>query len=373
MGVSEDIIQLLSDARVNFFTTYPCAKFQRLFNLVHDNFNSIGITKEEEGVGICAGASLTGARPAMLIQSTGFGNMINALCSLTQTFELPLLILASWRGVYQEKIVAQIRLGKTLPGIFNAINATYHVIETRQDLPKLTLAASEAYGKSSIQIILLTPKLWETETPASQKTPTTSSHNNSEKSKPVPSLKPGTLSRYQVLKIAAPYLDQKLVVSNIGFPSRELHEIHHQPSNFYMLGSLGLATPIGLGVAMHTKKPVVIIDGDGSLLSNLGSLATIAQVAPKNLTILAIDNGAHGSTGNQPTATSSCVDLAKAAKSLGIQHIYRGSTANQLQKIFKGLGSGPNFIHIPAQPGNAEVPVIPLTPTEIKQQFMSTI
>ena len=110
-----------------------------------------------------------------------------------------------------------------------------------------------------------------------------------------------SLTRYDIIKIIAPYLEGKVVVSNLGWPSKELYAIKHQPSNFYMLGSMGMATPIGLGIALTSKKEVVVIDGDGSLLMNPGTLATAASLAPKNLTILAIDNGAYGSTGNQPT------------------------------------------------------------------------
>ena len=93
-------------------------------------------------------------------------------------------------------------------------------------------------------------------------------------------------------------------MSNLGWPSKELYAVKHQPSNFYMLGSMGMVTPIGLGIALSSSKDVIVIDGDGSLLMNPGTLATAASLAPKNLTILAIDNGAYGSTGNQPTLAS---------------------------------------------------------------------
>ena len=371
LRISDEIIALLKDEGVNFFATYPCAKFQVLYNLVHSNFLSIGVTKEEEGVGICAGASLAGAKPSMLIQSTGLGNMINALCSLTITYQLPLLVLASWRGVYKEKIAAQKHLGKSLPQILEAIGSNYHIIKTRQDLPKFQKAVKAAYSKNSLQVVLFSPQLWEEEPiPHFELTDSPSVGCTQEALLP---LAEGSLTRHEILETLTSYIDDKIVVSNIGFPSRELYKIKHQSTNFYMLGSLGLASSIGLGIALFSKREVVVVDGDGSLLSNLGVLASIAQSNPSNLTILAIDNSAHGSTGNQVTPTATCVDLALTARSLGINNVTRVASRTEIVETISNLGEGPNFVHVVTRAGNAPVPPIPLTPIEIKQQFMQAI
>ena len=247
LSISDEIIALLKDAGVNFFTTYPCAKFQVLYNLVHSNFLSIGVTKEEEGVGICAGASLTGAKPAMLIQSTGLGNMINALCSLTLTYQLPLLILASWRGVYKEKIVAQNHLGKSLPQILEAIGSEYHIIKTRNDLPKLRNAVNTTYSQNSLQVVLFSPQFWEGEPKPDADTKGSPSVGCTQKDTIPPA--EGSLTRNEILETLTSHITNKVVVSNIGFPSRELYQVNHQPTNFYMLGSLGLASAIGFEIA----------------------------------------------------------------------------------------------------------------------------
>lgn len=372
MNISEEILNILKQVGVTFFTTYPCAKIRNLYNLIHQNFQSVPIVKEEEGVGICAGAALTGANPAMLIQSTGLGNMINALCSLTLTYQFPLLVLASWRGVYKEKIAAQIPLGTRLPKIIEGMEIDYHIVKHRSDLPVITRAAKAAFERNEIQIILLSPQLWEEE--VEDVTPELTEFSGTEVAVgALPSHTKRVFTRYKVLEIIVPFLEDKLVISNIGLPSRELYQIKHQPSNFYMLGSLGLASPIGLGVALSSKNPVVVIDGDGSLLSNLGSLATIAQEGPTNLTILAIDNSVHGSTGNQITATSQFVDLALTAKGLGIEHTFRATSRDEISSVLSKLQDGPNFIHIPTRPGNESVSTIPLSPIEIRDAVMKKI
>ena len=107
--------------------------------------------------------------------------------------------------------------------------------------------------------------------------------------------------RSEVLKSLIPVISDHLVVCNIGLPSQEMHMLDDQPSNFYMLGTMGLASSIGLGLALAQPKPVIVIDGDGSVLTNLGTLPTIGNNAPANYILMIIDNGSYGSTGDQPT------------------------------------------------------------------------
>ncbi|MFQ5974906.1 MAG: sulfopyruvate decarboxylase subunit beta, partial [Candidatus Hydrothermarchaeales archaeon] len=225
----------------------------------------------------------------------------------------------------------------------------------------------DAYQNDNIHAALLSPKIWreseEKGINGGERKVKTISPVETEIIRPV-------LTRFEIIQTVAPYLDGKVVVCNIGIPCKELYSIKHQESNFYMLGSLGMASPIGLGIAMNTGKQVVVIDGDGSLLMNPGIMATIAGMGPENLTVLAIDNGVHGSTGNQPTATKYGVDLELTAKSFGIENTFKVYDRRGINDVIEGLGSGPNFIHVIAKPGNADVPNIPLTPLEIKQQVM---
>ena len=97
--------------------------------------------------------------------------------------------------------------------------------------------------------------------------------------------------RYDVLQEILPLLKDRLVVCNIGSPSQELFELLDQPSNFYMLGTMGLCSSIGLGLALAQEKTVIAIDGDGSVLTNLATLSTIANNPASNFILLVIDNG----------------------------------------------------------------------------------
>jgi sulfopyruvate decarboxylase subunit beta len=121
-----------------------------------------------------------------------------------------------------------------------------------------------------------------------------------------------------IAAVLAAVPDDVIVVCNIADASFEACQLNDRLRNFYMLGSFGLAPSIGLGLALSRRERVVVINGDGALLYNLGSLATEGRYAPANYLHLVIDNGAHGATGHQPTATSVSTDLAAVAVACGL-------------------------------------------------------
>lgn len=370
--VSEEIIRALESAGVDLFVTLPCEKARPLINRVSRNFRHIELATEEEGVGICAGAFLAGAKPAILVQSSGVGRMINAICSLTKVYKLPLLAFVSWRGVYKEGIPAQVPLGVRLPKILSAIDVDYSIVERPEDVNVVPRVAAKVYRDNATHAILLNPKIWKNEKAQAARSNVETRTRKKEWRFRRKYLN-HVLTRFEILKAVAPYLDGKIVVCNLGIPCKELYQVKNQKSNFYMLGSMGLASPIGLGIASSTRKDVVVIDGDGSLLMNLGALSTIAVANPDNLTILAIDNGVHGSTGNQPTATSYGADLELIARGSGFDKTYKVASEAEILETLQNLSGGPNFVHVLARVGNAEVPNIPLTPVKIKQNVMEAI
>ena len=178
------------------------------------------------------------------------------------------------------------------------------------------------------------------------------------------------MARYEAIAEIMEYIDEELVVCNIGFPSRELYEIEDRPKNFYMIGSMGLASSIGLGLALaKPNKDVVVIDGDGSLLMNMGSLATVFAVNPSNLTWIVIDNGAYGSTGNQDTYAR-LIDLVEVARGVGFKNSF-DFTDIDLREVIRSDDAG--FVVYRTEPGNSNAPIIDLDPITIKERFMKSI
>lgn len=165
-------------------------------------------------------------------------------------------------------------------------------------------------------------------------------------------------------------IDDELIVCNIGFPSRELYDIDDRAENFYMIGSMGLASSIGLGLALaKPEKDIVVIDGDGALLMNMGSLVTIFANNPRNLTWIVIDNGAYGSTGNQDTYAQ-VLDLKDIAKSVGFKNSYNFEDID-LKEIINSDDA--SFIVYNTEAGNSQAPIIDLDPITIKKRFMKAI
>ena len=180
--------------------------------------------------------------------------------------------------------------------------------------------------------------------------------------------------RSEILKEIAPILRDQLVVCNIGIPSQELHAIDDQPTNFYMLGTMGLASSIGLGLALVQPKPVIVIDGDGSILTNMGTLPTIANNVADNYILLIIDNGSYGSTGDQPTYAGQKTSLAKVAEACGCERVVECRAQDTGAAIQDALDSGQMTIIVSkCESGNAKMPVITMDPVVIRDRFMKAV
>jgi sulfopyruvate decarboxylase, alpha subunit len=133
MNPEEYILNVMREEGIEYVTTLPCEKIKNLLNLLSSHFNEIKLTREECGLGICSGIYLAGGRGAMVIQSTGIGNSMNAITSLCKTYDIAIPILASWRGVYEESIPAQVPLGRALPKILDATEIPYETIEEKKE------------------------------------------------------------------------------------------------------------------------------------------------------------------------------------------------------------------------------------------------
>ena len=180
--------------------------------------------------------------------------------------------------------------------------------------------------------------------------------------------------RSEILKEIAPILRDQLVVCNIGIPSQELHAIDDQPTNFYMLGTMGLASSIGLGLALAQPKPVIVIDGDGSILTNMGTLPTIANNVADNYILMIIDNGSYGSTGDQPTYTGKKTDLAAMARAAGCENVVEVQDVNTGEALQAALNSKKMTVMVvKCDSGNAKNPVITLDPVVIRHRFMEAV
>lgn len=170
--------------------------------------------------------------------------------------------------------------------------------------------------------------------------------------------------------------DDAILVANIADASFELCQIDDRPRNFYMLGSFGLASSIALGLALgRDDRRVIAIDGDGALLYNLGTLATTGRYRRSNLLHVVVDNGAHGATGYQPTATSTGLDLAAVASACGSEAVTVDSLdafGAALDASLAGTGADVIVVKVIEKPP-AKAPLPPYTGEQIRDRFMAAV
>lgn len=186
----------------------------------------------------------------------------------------------------------------------------------------------------------------------------------------------GTIqSRAEAIGVVLDLLtDQPVIICN-GFPSREAFTLKDRPAHFYMIGSMGVAPAIGLGVALaKPHKKIVVLDGDGNVLMGMGTLATVGALKPKNFLHVVLDNEVYGSTGNQPTL-SRVVPLDQVAKAAGYVNVERVRGREDLLEGFKDMlgKDGPSFLLVKVNEQAEDVDRVPLDPPVITERFKKAI
>jgi sulfopyruvate decarboxylase subunit beta len=165
------------------------------------------------------------------------------------------------------------------------------------------------------------------------------------------------ISRARATVLLAERLTGEVVVSNLGQASLDLQRRADRPLNCYTFGSMGQCSSIALGIALgRPDVRVICLDGDGSLLMNLGSLCTIATMTPRNYALVIWDNEVHQTTGGQPTATAFRSSLAGIARGAGIEKVMEVRTEDELRRAYDRIFSedGPIVVNVKVEPGRAE-------------------
>jgi thiamine pyrophosphate-dependent acetolactate synthase large subunit-like protein len=168
--------------------------------------------------------------------------------------------------------------------------------------------------------------------------------------------------------------DELLVVAN-GYPSREACAVADRPENFYMIGSMGLAAAIGLGLTVaRPDRAVVVFDGDGNLLMGLGVLGSVAALAPARFVHCVFDNEAYGSTGNQVSAARH-LRLDRLAAAAGYRSVVAVDEAPALAAAFRRAraADGPHFILVKVTTEEADVPRVRMEPEALRDRFRAAV
>ncbi len=183
------------------------------------------------------------------------------------------------------------------------------------------------------------------------------------------------MRRIEATRCLTRILTDEPVIVSLGHPAYDLYTAGDRPLNFYTWGCMGLTTSIALGLALaRPDRRIVALDGDGSLLMNLGSLATIGACSPPNLFIIVMDNGQYGTTGGQTTPTAHTADLQCVARALGFERTATVADEADLEAVLRGSLAlpGPCFLVAKVEE-SAPTARPPRDCVFIKQRFMAAL
>jgi len=357
-----------------FYTGVPCSILGPLINRVISRRAGayLGATSEGEAIAIAAGTWLAGRDAVVMCQNSGLGNMVNPLTSLNWPFRIPVLLVVTWRGQPgqpdepQHELMG--RVTGTLLDTLGVANRPFPVdpaeLRPALDMARITM------DETSLPFAFVMPKDAVAEVELNQT--------------PVPPRTQGVLRvdttggrrprRVELLEstlaLAPP---NAAVIATTGKCGRELYTLDDRRQHLYLVGSMGAASALGLGVAMQFPGPVLVLDGDGAALMKMGNLATIGAAAPKNLIHVIFDNGVHDSTGGQATVSPN-VDFAAIAVACGYT---LAATVDDVAGFERALSAalrlpGPHMIHARIAPGSMPKLGRPtVTPFEVARRFRS--
>ncbi len=366
----------LANYGIDFYAGVPDSLLKNLCAYITDHADAAhNIIAANEGgaMGLAAGHYLaTGQIPVVYLQNSGEGNIINPLASLTDpdVYNIPVLLVIGWRGkpgVHDEP--QHVKQGKVTTGLLNVMGIDYTVLSKEEEKAEVQIKKAVAYMKATKQCYAL---LIEKDTFDNYQLSTVNCQLEL------------TLSREEAIQTVAASLGEKdCIVSTTGMISRELFEYRTAKNegherDFLTVGSMGHASQIALGIALEKQDcRIWCFDGDGASIMHMGSMAIVANKAPKNYIHIVFNNGAHDSVGGQPTVGLK-IDLPAVAKAVGYSQTYSVSSKNELEKlltssfIHQPSCDGPVFLEIKVKKGNRPDLGRPTTtPIENKEALMN--
>jgi phosphonopyruvate decarboxylase len=348
-----------------FAAGVPCSLIEDLIRTLEagEFIPYVPAVREDIAVGLAAGAWLAGRRPVVLMQNSGLGTSMNALASLSLMYGLPLLLVVTWRGYQGKDAPEHVLTGAITERHLSLLGIPHRVLGAASAADDVAWAAREMDTRSQPVALLVPPAVFE------------SAHGGERSDDGSDEPLVPRISRFAAIRAAVKQLGNEPVVHANGYPSRESHAVADRPQNFYMIGSMGLASAIALGVALNRPSPAtVVFDGDGNLLMNLGILPMVGARAPKRFVHCVFDNEVYGSTGNQMSAAAG-VRLDAVAAAAGYRTVAAVVTEDDVARhVATALASdGPHFLLIKVTPEQADVPRIAHTPAQIRDRFRASL
>jgi len=364
-----EFFNTLTDSGIDFFAGVPDSLLKEFCSCIDDRAakqKHIIAANEGNAIALAAGYHLsTGKIPLVYMQNAGLGNAINPLLSLSDpsVYAIPMLIVIGWRGEPGIKDASQhVKQGKVTLKLLNALDIPYRIMpDTNSEIKGcLDHLIKEATEKST-PVALVVKKNTFQEYNLKQKKDT-----------------PFELTREESIKLIVDKLNSRdIVVSTTGKASRELYEYREQRKqshnkDFLVVGSMGHCSQIALAIALEKPtRQVFCLDGDGSVIMHMGSLAIIGSQRVSNFKHIIINNGSHDSVGGQPTVGFS-ISFVNIAKACGYKTCLEASIASDISKRIEILRTteGPALLEIKVNGGSRIDLSRPKLLKENKDSFM---
>lgn len=355
----------------------PCSILDSVLQAAerHPEVRYLPAVDEGEAAAYAAGVRLAGGRALVVLQNSGLGNAVNPLASLLVPYQLPAVLLVSWRGEPgRPDEEHHLPMGRATLLILDALGIHPRVLGPEVEVADAFRHAHAEAEESGRPVALVVPRgrLGEC-----RRTPAEPGPPPERTAAPVRRFGGGAPAQRDAVVQALARLtdgdgeDAPVVVSTTGYASRALGR-YDRERFFYMQGSMGCATAVALGVARRQPgRTAVVLDGDGALMMRMGALATVGHQSPANLVHLVLDNGGYLSTGGQPSSAST-VDFAAAALACGYRRAARCEGADGVEEALRWAlrpGEGPALLHLRIGTEEAAGPRPTLSPPQIAARF----
>ncbi|MFE9929951.1 phosphonopyruvate decarboxylase [Streptomyces sp. NPDC005533] len=343
------LVDLLRRHGYGPFTGVPCSFLGPVISCLEAEHPKeyVIAANEGEAVALAAGAVLAGRRPVVILQNSGLGNTVNPLTSLCHTLRLPVLLLVTWRGRPGHPDEPQHELmGRITPDLLTSMGVRNELLPDDPALLAPRLEAATAHmAATGLPFAFIVPKgaLAPYEAPGRSAAATEAPAG------------PRLMKRAEAIGHIVCAMDPRtLLVATTGKTARELERDRDRPENLYVVGSMGCASSVALGVAMHAPdRRVAVLDGDGAALMRLEAMATIGRQTDTDLCHLLLDNESYESTGGQPTASAG-VDFAAIATACGYRAAHDVADADSLRAavVRAQRDGGAQLIRVRIAPGS---------------------
>jgi phosphonopyruvate decarboxylase len=359
----------------DFFTGVPCSLVEDLIAVLERGARApyVAAVREDAAVGVAAGAWFGGRQPVVLMQNSGLGTSLNALASLSLMYGLPALLVVTWRGYSGKDAPEHLLMGEISPALLDLLRIPHRVLAVESLDTDLAWAARAMRERMQPVALLVPPKIVETGGAGAGTTPVAAPARAAGFTPAERTLPAATMTRLTALGIALKAIGDAPVLHANGYICRESFSLADRPQSFYMIGSMGLAPAIALGLALaRPGRRTVVFDGDGNLLMNLGILPMIGALRPPDLLHLVFDNEVYGSTGNQ-ASPSRAVRLDRVAAAAGFASAVAVADPPALDAALGAAlaAPGPHFVLVKVTAEEAEVGRIPYTPQALRDRFRS--